>query len=122
MAVLLFHMRGVPDDEAGEVRALLTSNGIDYYETSAGTWGLATPAIWLRDDAQLERARSLIDAYQAERSRTQRERSAYLRRTGQHDTVVGMIKRHPLRAAACLAAIAVVLYLSLWPFLSLGGR
>lgn len=38
-AKILFRLSGVPDDEADDVRMLLTDNAIDFYETSAGNWG-----------------------------------------------------------------------------------
>lgn len=120
MTVLLFHMRGVPDDEAEDVRALLVSNDIDFYETGAGSWGLSTPALWLRDEDQLQRARSLIDRYQAERSRLQREKFLSLKEAGRHITILQVMKHRPLRMAFCLAAVAFVLYISVWPFLSIG--
>ena len=65
MAVLLFPLRNVPDDEAEEVRALLGTHGIDFYETPASAFGISAGAIWLRDEAQLQVARQLIDDYQA---------------------------------------------------------
>ena len=38
MAMLLFKLNNVPDDEAMDVRQLLDDNGIHYYETDAGRW------------------------------------------------------------------------------------
>ena len=67
MTVLLFALRGVPDDEADEVRELLTEQEIDYYETSAGNWGISMPALWLRDRGQLQEARELLANYQRQR-------------------------------------------------------
>jgi len=32
MPILLFSLRGVPDDEADEVRELLTEQNIDFYD------------------------------------------------------------------------------------------
>ena len=52
MSLLLFSLRGVPEDEAEEVRELLTSNRIEFYETSAGLWGTSTPALWLLQEEQ----------------------------------------------------------------------
>ena len=56
MPVKLFSLRGVPDDEADEIRALLAQHAIDYYETPPGNWGVSMPAIWLPDDSELARA------------------------------------------------------------------
>ena len=68
MPALLFRLRGVPEDEADDVRELLNRNGIEFYETPAGRWGISIPAIWLHDETQLEPAKSLIDQYQSERA------------------------------------------------------
>lgn len=67
MAKLLMHLRGVSDEEADEVRALLARHGIDIYETPPNRWGLTMGAIWLRDEGQLDTARALLDRYQVER-------------------------------------------------------
>ncbi|MDX1464786.1 MAG: DUF6164 family protein, partial [Halomonas sp.] len=79
MAKLLFHLGNVPDEEAEAVRRLLDEHAIATYETRAGFWGLGVAAIWLRDEAQRERARALIDAYQqtlGARMRDERARRA----------------------------------------------
>ena len=67
MPILLFNLNGVPDDEAEEIRALLNSNGIDFYETPAGNWAASVPALWLNDESQRSQATLLIDQYQRER-------------------------------------------------------
>ena len=48
MSKLLFKMRHVPEDEGREVRELLTSNKIEFFETFAGNWGVSMPALWLK--------------------------------------------------------------------------
>ena len=68
MPTLIFRLRNVPDDKAGAVRALLDHNGFQSYETSAGNWGIATPAIWLTDGQDVPRARALIEDYQRTRA------------------------------------------------------
>ena len=64
MAVLIFKLRYVPDDEAQEVRDLLSENAIDFYETSAGVFGISMPGLWIKNKDQTEIARQLIDEYQ----------------------------------------------------------
>jgi hypothetical protein len=116
----LFPLRGVPDDEAEDIRALLADNNIEFYETSAGNWGTSLPAIWLRDDSQLERARTLIDAYQSKRTLQQREIYAQLKREGRHRTFWTLLRETPLKIVAYLGAVLVILYLSIRPYLALG--
>jgi len=120
MATQLFSLRNVPDDEADEVRALLDAHQVDYYETGAGNWGISSPALWLRNDDDLPRARELIDAYQRQRAIEQRERYAELRRRGEHRTLWKVFVEHPLRFVMYLAIVGVVAYLSIKPFLHLG--
>jgi len=121
MPVLLFSLRGVPDDEAEEIRELLAANGISFYETSSGPWGTSTPGLWLQDADTLSRAKSLIDAYHEERFREQRALYEQLEREGKHRTVMDVFKESPIRFVLYLAIVAVVLYFSIKPFLALGG-
>ncbi|MGM0593440.1 MAG: DUF6164 family protein [Pseudomonadota bacterium] len=121
MPHLLFRLNGVPEDEAEDIRRLLDDNRIDYYETSAGRWGISVAAIWLRDDGELERAKRLIDVYQEERYRRAREEYERLRREGKIEGWFGRLRRDPLRMLLYLLAILAVLYLSILPIIQLGG-
>jgi hypothetical protein len=118
MPVLLFRLNGVPEDEAADVRVLLNEHGIDYYETHAGNWGFSTAAIWLRDAAQMDRARSLIDAYQAQRAERIRQEYAQAGWRGPFQSLLQQ-PAQIIRVLIYLAAIALVAYLSLIPFLNM---
>lgn len=120
MSALLFSLRSVPEDEAEDVRRLLASNGIEFYETPAGRWGISAPAIWLQDKNELQRAKSLIEAYQKERFIRHRQEFESLKRQGKNKTILDAIAENPLRFVFYLAVIAVVLYLSILPFFRLG--
>jgi hypothetical protein len=122
MAVLLFRLNGVPEDEAVEIRALLDENAIDYYETDAGRWGISMAGIWLRDDSQLQQARALIDAYQQQRFARAREEFEKRKAAGEVETMLGRAMRQPLRFIFYLLAILLILYLSLIPFMGFAER
>jgi len=111
MPTLLFKLRHVPDDEAEEVRTLLQTHNIEFYETSSGTWGISLPALWLHNDTQLEEAKRLIDDYQ--QARAQHARSHYQQQCqhGEQRTVVTLIQEAPLKFFAYVFAIIFVLYL-----------
>jgi hypothetical protein len=117
---MLFRLNNVPEDEAEEVRALLTGNGIDFYETHAGNWGVSTAAIWLRDASRLEEAKSLLDVYQAERTNRSRQEYRSTQAEGGRHGMLSEFKAHPLRLIVYLAIIAAVLYLSTMPFFNWG--
>ncbi len=118
---MLVNLRGVPDDELEEIRELLTGEGIDFYETDAGNWGIGQPGIWLRDPEQGDLARSLLEHYWQERSRRALEDREMLRRTGRLPGLTDLFLRAPLRFLLALAAIGLVLYISIAPFLDLVG-
>lgn len=120
MSARLYSLNRVPDDEADDIRALLTQNGIDYYETPAGNWGISAPAIWLREEGQLEQARALIDVYEAERAARVRAEYAQLKREGRNRTVFDVMRENPGRFVAYVAIIAAVVYFSISPFLDIG--
>ncbi|GAB3112850.1 hypothetical protein G8770_18775 [Aestuariicella hydrocarbonica] len=114
MAELLFKLNGVPDDEAMEVRELLAAANVDYYETTAGNWGVSLAAIWLKDDRQLEQAKALIDSYQEQRL----ERTRQQAQLNPPEPLLRHWLRYPLRVVAMLIVVAAVLYVSIVPFLS----
>ena len=111
MAKLLFNLRNVPDDEAEEVRTLLSGHGLDWYETRAGLWGLGAPALWLRDADDYPRARGLLDEYQQARRQAAHE---HLRIHGQ-PTFLEQLRQRPdfvlPRLLLIVAIIALVLAL-----------
>lgn len=121
MAVLLFRLNGVPEDEAEEVRSLLAENAIDIYETEAGRWGISLAAIWLRDEGQLACAQALISDYQQQRYTRARAEYEKKRAAGELETLIGRAMRQPLRFMFYLSAILMVLYLSLMPFVGVAG-
>jgi hypothetical protein len=120
MAARLFSLYNVPDDEAEEVRELLASHEIGFYETLPGNWGVSMPAIWLRDEGQLQEARALIDEYQKKRLVRVREEYALMQRAGTNRTILDVIRENPLRFVVYLAAIAMVIYFSTRPFMDIG--
>ncbi|AFJ02882.1 hypothetical protein Q7C_1741 [Methylophaga frappieri] len=116
MATLLFHLNNVPEDEADDVRQLLTDKNLDFYETHAGFFGLGVAAIWLHNDEQLPVARAIIDEYQAQRAVIQREHYDTLRANGEIPGFGGFILQHPFRFSIILVLILFVLTLTLMPF------
>ncbi len=121
MSILLMNLRGVPDDEAEQVRGLLRERGIEFFETPPSRWLVSAGAIWISDDDDAERARELLADYQQRRQAQARADYERRRREGTVEGLGARLCRQPLRLALYLAGAAVVLYLSLVPFLELGG-
>ncbi len=121
MPVLLFSLRNVPEDEVEEIRQLLASNHVAFYETPAGKWGISAPAIWLPDEKELQTAKALIQAYQEARFVRQRDAYESRKREGTNRTIVDAVKEDPLRFVLYLAIVVVVLYFSIKPFFDFGN-
>lgn len=121
MAVLLFRLNNVPEGEAQAVRELLADNQIEFYETSAGTFGISVAALWLRNEEQLQTARQLIDDFQAEHSRHMRAAHEEQRQSGEAETFGSRLRREPLKVAIYVLAIVAILYLSIVPWLDAWG-
>lgn len=119
MSALIFRLRNVPDEEAEAVRDLLTQNNIDWYETSAGNWGIAMPGIWVTDDQQIEQARRIINNYQQQLSSSQRDLYEEQKKTGQAPTLIQHLMEHPLRSLGILAFCLFIVYVMVNPFLQL---
>lgn len=120
MAVRLFSLHNVPDDEADEVRELLTGHALDFYESPEGNWGISMPAIWLYDENQLQEARALIAEYQKKRLVRVREEYALMQQNAMNRTMLDVIKENPLRFMIYVAFIAMVIYFSIQPFMDIG--
>lgn len=120
MATLIFRLRGVPDDEAREVRALLDEHEIAYYETTAGNWGLSMPGLWLIDNAEKERVKALIDDYQSQRTLRVRAERAEREARGERQTLWMSFREQPIRFVVYLAFSVGLLYLILSPWFLIG--
>ncbi|MFW3616846.1 DUF6164 family protein [Billgrantia antri] len=122
MATLLFRLANVTEEEAWEVRRLLDEHGFDTYETQAGFWRLGVDAIWLRDPAQLEAAREVLERYQAERQTRVRRELAEMAERGQSPTLWQRLRHHPVQLLLVALAVLAMLALMLTPFLGLIER
>lgn len=117
MAILFFRLRGVPSDEADDVRELLAANDIDFYETFAGNWGVSMPAIWLHNPEDLEKIQPLFDEYQRLRALNQRALYRELKRQGQIPGLLAHMTRKPLQMVFFSAIIVFTVYISFkWLF------
>ena len=119
MSTLLFRLNGVGEDEANDVRALLDTNDIAYYETDAGRWGISIAALWLNDKAQLEQARTLLDDYQRQRSHRFQTMTESDPDYQKPLSMIERLKQAPVYYLSILTAIAAILYISIVPFLGL---
>ena len=121
MAVLLMNLRGVPEDEAEEVRDLLRRHAVEFYETPPSRWLVSGGGIWLTDDDDLEPARELLEGYQRHRHAAARADYEERRQAGRQEGIWRRLRREPLRLLLYLAGAGVVLYLSVAPFIGLGS-
>jgi Family of unknown function (DUF6164) len=120
MAILLFSLRGVPEDEAYEVRQLLTENDILFYETSAGNWGISMPALWLPNETHLEKARRVLNHYQQQRHLTQRQLYLVHKQAGHHKTICDSFKEKPLLFTLYCLCMGLTIYISIRILMELG--
>ncbi len=116
MAVLLFRLNQVPEDEADEVRQLLNDARIDYYESSAGFFGLGVAAIWLSDNTDLPHARELIENYQAQRSEQMRADYQARLNAGEEPGFWQQSLQHPVRLISTVALLVLILAVIMLPF------
>ncbi|MGB2336083.1 MAG: DUF6164 family protein [Alcanivorax sp.] len=120
MTTLLLNLRQVPDDEAEEVRTLLNEQQIPFYETTPSLWGISSGGIWLTNPQDRERAKGLMEGYQEQRTRRERERFEEARRDGTAPTLAGRLRDQPGRALGVLIAVTILILVTLVPFLTLG--
>jgi hypothetical protein len=121
MSKLLLNLRNVPDDEADDVRALLDTHGIAYYETRPGPWNISVGGIWIKDDAAIIEAKRLMVDYQDERGRSARAEHAAAVRDGTVETFWMQLRAEPARVLLTLLAITFLLGLVALPVVLLRG-
>lgn len=121
MAHLLFRLRHVTDEEALEVRQLLDEQGFDVYETHAGFFRLGVDAIWLRNPQQKEAAEAALAEYQAKRQALARREHEEAVSRGEAPTLWRRLAAHPLQVTLVLAAVVMIVLVTLMPFIGLAG-
>jgi hypothetical protein len=115
----LLKLRNVPEDELAEIYELLEAHEVDFYETSAGNWGISMPALWLRNDEDYSRVRVLLDEYSEQRYQRTREEYEYLKQTGKARTFMDIARESPIKVALYLAIVFVLIYFSIAPFINI---
>jgi hypothetical protein len=121
MSRSLLNLRHVPDDEADEIRALLGEAGVAFYETRPSAFGISAGAIWVSDEADVERARTLLARYQEERRTRARAELEQARREGRAPTLLDNLKAEPLHALLVLAGVLLMLGMVALPVILLLG-
>ncbi len=121
MPILVFRLRNVPEDEAQDIRELLTSHTMDWYETSAGNWGIAMPGIWVRNDEDQGKARELINDYQQQRQIQLRSNYEQELEAGNVISFWQRLRQSPLKVLGIIIFCAFIVYVMINPFLQLIG-
>jgi hypothetical protein len=121
MSKLLLNLRDVPDDEAGDVRAMLDAQRIAYYETPPSFWGISSGGIWVTEDADFAEAKRALDDYERQRRDRVRAEYAAARREGTAETFIGILRSDPMRVALALLGILIALGLVALPVILLRG-
>ena len=114
MAVLIFKLRYVPDDEAQDIRELLLDNNIEFHETSAGLLGISLPGLWVINEEQVDKARELIDEYQQLRQKRVQEEYRLNKRT-----TADMFKENPVRYLGSILGIILMCFFMIYLYFKL---
>lgn len=116
--MLLLNLRNVPEDEAEQVKELLTENEIPFFETSPSFFGFNAGGIWLQQKEHGPEAKALLADYQQQRAEAAQAHWQELRERGIQPTQWQMMKKHPIRFAFTLIGIVILFVIMLLPFLS----
>lgn len=116
---LLLNLRHVPDDEADEVLALLKDHHIQHYTTPPGPLGISAGGIWIKYDRDVDRARSLFDAYQENRLKRATAEADAARQSGNAMTLWRFWRQRPWHVALMIALSVMVLLIFFAPMLQI---
>jgi hypothetical protein len=117
MSKLLLNLRGVPDDEADDVRRFLDSGGIGYHETESSMWG-TSGGIRIHD-ADVPEAKRLMAVYQRGREARALAERAEAERNGTAETFTAVLRTEPLRVVLTVIGMLLLLALMAVPVLLL---
>lgn len=109
MSKLLLNLRNVEDDEVEDVRAMLRTHAIEFYETEPSRWGISFGGIWVTHDDDMPEAKRHMAEYQAQRRIRVREEVAAARRDGTHETFMTVLRNDPMRVVLTVLAILAML-------------
>ena len=118
MAVLIFRLNGVTEDEAEDVRQLLHQSEIGFYETSAGRWGVSVAALWLKSADDTDSAKALIDTYQSGRQEWLAAVKQQAIAEGRWPSTWQRFKAAPFAFMSIIIIIAAIILVSVFPFIS----
>ncbi len=115
MSKLLLNLRHVLDDEIDDVRAMLQTAGIEFYETTPSRWGISYGGIWITHDRDVAEAKRLMAQYQLERQARVRAENEAAHRDGSAETFANVVRARPLQVLLTVAAIVLLLGLVALP-------
>jgi len=119
MSIQLMKLRQVPEDELVDILKLLDEHEVDYYQTSAGAFGISLPALWLRDESRHNEVLGLLASYALDRMEKARlEQQAWAELNGRR-TMGDIFREHPLKFCLRIVVIVVLLFITLKPILNL---
>ncbi|GHA72292.1 DUF6164 family protein [Cognatilysobacter bugurensis] len=121
MAKLLLNLRGVLEDEADDVRAMLDRARIEYYETPPSIWGISAGGIYVKDNSDVPEAKRLMAQYQSQRRARVRAEQEAAMRDGTAETFGTVLRNEPVRVVLTIIAIAFLLGLVALPAVLLRG-
>jgi len=77
------------------------------------------PGIWLQDEKDFPRAKTLLEDYQSQRATRARERYQQKTRDGTQRTLIDALREKPLISLGLILFCLFILYFSLKPFQTL---
>lgn len=119
MSHLIFRLRNVPEEEAKAVRQLFDDHHIEYFETTAGNWGISMPGLWLKNENDTAQASALLDQFQRDYQKAAQETYQQQVRRGDAPNFFQVVKDRPFLVLLVISFCLFIVYVSTQPFLKL---
>lgn len=116
MAKKLYTLRNVPEDEIDEMRALLREYEIDFHETDAGFFGIATAALWVNEPQQFDQAKQLIAGYQQQRYQLAHKEYETQKSEGKQPRFIDFFRAEPGKIIAYIFFALLLIALMTGPY------
>lgn len=119
MAKMLMNLRHVPEDESDAVLEMLESHGIEHYRLPPSAFMISAGSIWIKQDEDFARAKSLFDELQRERAEQAQANWQTQKDEGSQPRLLDELSENPGRLLAYVTIAVLIILFMLTPVVQL---
>ena len=116
---MLMNLRHVPEDESDAVLEMLESHNIEHYQVPPSAFMISAGSIWIKQDEEFDRAKSLFDELQRERAEQAQADWQAQKDEGTQPKLLEALSENPGRLLAYVTIAVLIVLFMLTPVVQL---